>query len=138
MKNILLSTIFLLFATVAVHAVDPNVGNYSRDINGASAPILPIEAYTDRKTVGASGYTSMTCPLGTAQVQMTPSPSTAVFAYKPNGTTCTVSNTTDGTACSKGEANRIRWWDWNAGQTFILYQAASGTEIYQSCWNYAQ
>lgn len=136
MKRILFATTLFAFVCGAAQAVSPTVGNYSRDSYGVSAPILPVEAYTDRRTVGASGYVSMTCPQGTGQLQMAVSPSTAAFAFKPNGTTCTTSNTTDGSACSKGETNRTRWWDWNAGQTFILYQAPSGTEIYQSCWAY--
>lgn len=131
MKRILLATTALAFVAAAAQAI-PTVGNYSRDQNGVSAPILPLETYTNKQTVGVSGTVTMTCPAGTAQFN-TASAASADYEVKRNGggAACPASSST-GTAGTPRPNTR----SWVPGTTDLTFCAVSGTTVYLSCWSY--
>ena len=114
----------------AAHAA-PTQGLYSVDAKGNNAPFLPISTYNNKKTVGASGLVSMTCPQGTGQYRTTAKAS-ADFDVKPNSATFPAGDVTDGTAGDPAS----KLGTWTPSTTYVGISAASGTTVYLSCWSY--
>ena len=133
MRNTLLATttLALAFALPAL-AATPNVGTYSRDKNGVSAPVLPMEDYTNKATIGVSGTVTLTCPAGTGQFA-TASAAGADYEVRRNGNgaACPATSST-GTAGSPRPNTRT----WVPGTTDLTFCGVSGTTVYLSCWAY--
>lgn len=132
MKRTLLATTALALAAFTAHAVSPTVGNYSRDKNGVSAPILPMEDYVNKATIGVSGTATLTCPAGTNQFSTAASAGADYEVRRNgNGAACPASSST-GTAGSPRPNTRY----WVPGTTDLTFCAVSGTTVYLSCWSY--
>lgn len=122
-----------LLAPMAANA--QNVGIWNRDQKGSVGPILPMENYVNKATVGASGITSLTCPTGTGQFYTAAAAGAdyetkqAVSDIMPSFPTGRVTN---GSAGSPRTGART----WNPNTTFVAFSAISGTTVYLGCWSY--